>query len=387
MTGPLDGIKIVDLTSMISGPVATMLLADQGAEVIKVEPKNGDIVRHVGFGDKGLTGTFLTVNRGKKSINLDLKSERGKEVLKKIIITADCFIQNFRPGAIERIGFGEEEVRKIKEDIVYVSISGFGEDGPYSKKRVYDPVIQALSGLASIQSDRETGRPRMVRTIVPDKVTALTAAQAITAALLAKERKGIGQHVRLSMLDSMINFLWPEGLVHLTFNREEKFSPDKKLSQDLVYETKDNYITVGAVADSEWEGLCISLDKEEWISDERFDTPTKRVVNAPERFHETQKVLRNKTAEEWLEIFDFHDVPCAPVLDRSTLLQHEQIIVNEIIEEYNHPTSGIIRQARPAAKFSKTEAKIKSPAPLLGEHKKEILLDLGMSEKEISELL
>jgi crotonobetainyl-CoA:carnitine CoA-transferase CaiB-like acyl-CoA transferase len=261
LTGPLDGIKIVDLTSMISGPVATMLLADQGAEVIKVEPKNGDIVRHVGFGDKGLTGTFLTVNRGKKSINLDLKSESGKEVLKKIIITADCFIQNFRPGAIERMGFGEEEVRKIKEDIVYVSISGFGEEGPYSKKRVYDPVIQALSGLASIQADRETGRPRMVRTIIPDKVTALTAAQAITAALLAKERKGIGQHVRLSMLDSMINFLWPEGLVHLTFNGGEKFSPDKKLSQDLVYETKDNYITVGAVADSEWEGLCMSLDK------------------------------------------------------------------------------------------------------------------------------
>ncbi len=127
MTGPLDGIKIVDLTSMISGPVATMLLADQGAEVIKVEPKNGDIVRHVGFGDKGLTGTFLTVNRGKKSINLDLKSESGKEVLKKIIITADCFIQNFRPGAIERMGFGEEEVRKIKEDIVYVSISGLAQ--------------------------------------------------------------------------------------------------------------------------------------------------------------------------------------------------------------------------------------------------------------------
>ncbi|NJN52470.1 MAG: CoA transferase, partial [Gammaproteobacteria bacterium] len=214
--GPLSGVRILDLTSMISGPVATQLLADQGADVIKIEPPGGDLVRNLGPSRGGLTATFVSSNRSKRSLALDLKSEAGVGVLERLIPTADVFVQNFRPGAIDRMGFGEARVRALRGDIIYVSISGFGETGPYAHKRVYDPVIQALSGLTAIQADRDTGRPRMVRTIIPDKTTAVTAAQAMTAALFARERHGKGQHVRLAMLDAMVAYLWPEGMTGLT---------------------------------------------------------------------------------------------------------------------------------------------------------------------------
>ena len=181
-TGPLRGVRVVDLTSMISGPIATMMLGDQGADVIKVEPPSGDLVRFMGPNRHGLTSGFISANRSKRSLSVDLKTAQGMEVVKSLVRTADVFVQNFRPGAIERMGLGEEVVRGLKEDIVYVSISGFGETGPYAHKRVYDPVIQALSGLADIQKDGDSGRPKMIRTIIPDKTTAVTAAQAITAA-------------------------------------------------------------------------------------------------------------------------------------------------------------------------------------------------------------
>ena len=205
MAGPLDGIRVLDLTSMVSGPMATMILADQGADVVKVEPPAGDRMR--GLSRSVMTGAFLSSNRNKRSLCLDLKRPEALEIVKTLAARSDVFIQNFRPGTIERMGLGEEVIRGLRPDVVYVSISGFGETGPFAQQRVYDPVIQALSGLADIQADAGTRRPRMVRTIVPDKTTALTAAQAITAALLARERTGVGQHVRLAMLDAMVAFL------------------------------------------------------------------------------------------------------------------------------------------------------------------------------------
>src|SRR5713101_2664154 len=208
MPGPLNGFRIVDVTQMVSGPMATMMLADQGADVIKVEPPGiGDLTRALAGRHRGMSPVFAIVNRNKRSIVIDLKTARGLELLKQLVATADIFIQNFRPGAADRMGLGEEALRAVKPNLIYVSISGFGERGPYVHKRTYDPVIQALSGLASIQADPD-GRPRMMRVIVPDKVTALTAAQAMTAALLARERNGAGQHVRLAMLDAVIAFIW-----------------------------------------------------------------------------------------------------------------------------------------------------------------------------------
>src|ERR1700722_8269971 len=210
MTGPLDAVRVLDLTSMVAGPVATMILADQGADVIKVEPPNGDLMRHLSLQRNGMSAFFLSCNRNKRSLAVDLKSAGGLAILQKLVPSADVLVHNFRPGAAERIGVGEEAVRALRHDIIYVSITGYGETGPYAGQRAYDPVIQAMSGLADIQADNETGRPRMVRTIIADNTTALTAAQAITAALFARTRTGQGQHVRLAMLDAMVAFLWPE---------------------------------------------------------------------------------------------------------------------------------------------------------------------------------
>ena len=387
MAGALDGIRVVDLTTMISGPIATMMLADQGADVIKIEPKTGDLVRRLGPSRGDRTATFLAANRNKRSLVLDLKSDAGLEALKKLVATADIVVQNFRPGAAERMGIGEDALRALRPDLIYVSISGFGETGPYAGKRVYDPVIQALSGLAAIQADRDTGRPRMIRTIIPDKLTAVTAAQAICAALFARERTGKGQHIKLSMLDAMISFLWAEGLVALTFPGGEKHAARAQLSQDLIYKTQDGYITVGAVSDDEWKGLCAALDQPQWLEDERFNTPSGRVVNAPERLALTQEVLQNKSSAEWLNLLDTHQVPCAPILDRSTLLDHPQIEANAIVESHNEEELGNYRLPRPAAHFSKTQSERRTVAPHLGEHTRALLEELGYDPDAIDTVL
>jgi crotonobetainyl-CoA:carnitine CoA-transferase CaiB-like acyl-CoA transferase len=387
MPGPLDGTRVIDLTTMISGPLATMLLGDQGADVIKVEaPGVGDLTRLLGGTRRGLAATFATSNRNKRSVVLDLKHARGREILERLVAGADLFVQNFRPGTAERMGLGEDALRKIKPDLIYVSISGFGESGPYAKKRVYDPLIQALSGLATIQADRDTGRPRMVRLIVPDKLTAMTAAQAMTAALFARQRTGRGQHVRLSMLDAMVSFLWPEGMSGHTFVGDESERYRTRLSQDLVFETKDGYITAGAVSDDEWRGLARAVGHPEWLDDPRFATPAHRIANAAERLELLAQVLATRPSAEWLERFDAEGVPCAPILSREELLTHPQIKANELVVESVHPHAGPMRQARPAARFDQTPADLRSAAPLLGEHTDQVLSELGVSQEEIATL-
>ena len=386
VSGPLEGIRVLDLTTMISGPIATMMLADQGADVIKVEPLDGDLVRNLGANRGGVSATFVSANRSKRSLAIDLKSGDGLAVLRRLIPGCDVFVQNFRPGAIERMGLGEAPVRSLREDIVYVSISGFGETGPYAHKRVYDPVIQALSGLAAIQADA-TGRPRMVRTIIPDKTTAVTAAQAITAALFARERSGRGQHVRLAMLDVMVAYLWPEGMTGLTFIGREVRASRAQIAQDLVFQTRDGYLTAGAVSDAEWAGMCRALEHVEWLDDPRFATPTSRIVNVQARLELTAAVLRERTTAEWLERLDRESVPCAPILSREEVLTHPQIVENQILEELDHPTAGRIRQPRPAARFTATPARMRRHAPALGEHSREILRDAGLGDEEVARLV
>lgn len=378
---------MLDLTSMISGPVATMMLADQGAEVIKVEPPEGELVRHMGRNAGGLTSVFLSANRSKRSIALDLKNPAGVDVLKRLISTADVFVQNFRPGAIDRMGLGESVVRDINASVIYVSISGFGETGPYAHQRVYDPVIQALSGLADIQMDAASGRPQMIRTIIPDKTTSVTAAQAITAALFRRERSGEGQHVKLAMLDTMVAYLWPEGMARYTFADRAPEPSRGEASPDLIYRTQDGYITAGALSDKEWQGMCRALDRPQWINDERFRTANARVVNGKLRRELTAEVLLTGSSVDWLERLDDEGVPSAPVLGRHEVLDHPQIQANEMIVEEVHPVAGPIRQARPAARFDRTPARIRGPAPELGADTVAILEELGVSSTEIDELV
>jgi crotonobetainyl-CoA:carnitine CoA-transferase CaiB-like acyl-CoA transferase len=379
MPGPLDGYRIVDLTTMISGPMATCLLGDQGADVIKVEaPGVGDLVRRLGSSREGITATFATTNRNKRSIVLDFKQDDDMAAFRKLVETADVVVQNFRPGVVDRIGIGEKDLRASKPDLIYVSISGFGESGPYAGKRVYDPVIQALSGLATIQGNRGQGRPKMMRVVIPDKVTAITAAQAITAALLSRERTGQGQHVRLSMLDAMIALAWPEGYAGHTFVGSEADVPRNALAQDLVFETKDGFITAGAVSDSEWHGLTRALHHPEWLDDERFRTAGGRVAYAKERLDQTAEVLKGRTTAEWMKSLDAEQVPCAPILPLSEVLRHPQVEAADLLFETDHPVAGRIRQARAAARFDATPTTLDRPAPTHGQHTQEILREIGI---------
>jgi crotonobetainyl-CoA:carnitine CoA-transferase CaiB-like acyl-CoA transferase len=386
MPGALDGVRILDLATMVAGPVATMMLADQGADVIKVESPHGDLMRHFSRGRNGMNAAFLSCNRNKRSLAVDLKSADGLEIIKKLIATAQVLVHNFRPGIAERIGLGEDVVRAIRRDIVYVSITGYGESGPYAKQRAYDPVIQAMSGLADIQRDRDTGRPRMVRTIIADYTTALTAAQAITAALFARERTGEGQHVRLSMLDAMISYLWPEAMPSLTFIGAETDPSDGEVGPDLVFATQDRYITAAALSDDEWAGMCRALNREELIDDPRFKTARDRSINAVERRTITSTELEKWRADEILPRLLANDVPSAPVVSRFELLQDAQVRENHILEEFESDEFGRVRMPRAAAQFDRTPATTRALAPRLGADNAAILAELGYQASDIARL-
>ncbi len=385
--GPLEGIKVLDLTAIVSGPLAAMMLADQGAEVTKVEPPSGDQLRYLGKPHNGVPAVFYSCNRGKKSIVIDLKTEQGKAVLKDLIRKSDVLIQNFRPGTIERMGFGEPDVRKLNKTIIYVSISGFGEDGPYAHKRVYDPVIQALSGATDIQSNRETGRPEMIRVLLADKATSLTAAQAISSALFYRERNGRGQHIRLSMLETVLAFFWPESMGGLTYAEAEVDETNAKKSMDLIFETLDGYVTVGVISDKEWVGMCAALNRDDLVDDDRFATAGARVDNADARRRMVADELSKWHSQEILERLDAHDVPSAPLLSRMELLSHEQVQVNDSINRTVHDGFGEVRQAIPAAHFDVSPSEIAGPAPQLGQHSLEILAELGYDENKRDELI
>jgi crotonobetainyl-CoA:carnitine CoA-transferase CaiB-like acyl-CoA transferase len=379
-TGPLSGVRVLDLTTMVSGPMASSILADQGADVIKVESPRGDEMRYIGNQRNGVPAAFFSCNRGKRSICLDLKQEAAKAPLEALIRQSDVFMQNFRPGAMARMGFSETRVRELNPNIIYVSISGFGDDGPYSDQRVYDPVIQALTGATDIQADRATGTPKMFRIIIADKVTAVSAAQAISAALFARERQGIAQHVKLSMHSTMIAFFWPEGMSGLTFVGDEIDVTRYQGTMDLIYQTKDGYITAGAISDKEWQGMCRALGQPGWIDDERFATTAARFRNAELRKQLTAGEIERYEAEPLLARLRAEGVPSAPLLSRLELLEHEQVLANDTIGIYEFSGHGKIRQARPAALFHKTPSDVRLPAPRLGEHTDQILDAAGFDE-------
>jgi crotonobetainyl-CoA:carnitine CoA-transferase CaiB-like acyl-CoA transferase len=384
MSGALEGFRIIDVTQVISGPLATRILADQGADVIKVEPPEGDILRHMG-GISGLSPTFATTNRSKRSVVINLKDDAGLATLHQLVAGADVFIQNSRPGIAERMGIGEAALRAVNPALIYVSICGFGEEGPYSHKRVYDPLIQGMSTLADIQAG-QGDRPRLIRVIVPDKVTALTAAQNITAALLARERTGKGQHVRLSMLDAVIAFVWPEAMAYHTFVSPEAPKIKPVARRDLVYDTADGYIIASTVAHREWEAFCRAAERSDWLEDPRFQNAAGLVAHARERLEMMAEVLKTRTTEHWLDVLDKADVPCAPVLTRDTLHLHPQVQANGIIVEQDHPVAGLVRQPRPAERMDITPSEISRPAPTLGQHTDEVLAEIGLEPGRIAKL-
>lgn len=389
-SGPLSGYRILDLSAVVSGPLATTWLCDQGAEVIKVEAFNGDILRHVRKNDNGLTPIFVSGNRGKYGLAIDLKTDAGIDVVKRMVPEVDVVVQNFRPGAIERMGLGYDTLQTINPSIVYCSISGFGNEGPYINKRIYDPVIQGMSGLTSVQGG--IGQPpKMIRTLIPDVVTALTACQAITAALLsrASERpsKGKGQHITVAMIDAMIALTWPSMMSNNMLVDEDGAEPEAANQGDnLLFKTADGYITAGALSEAEWQGLCRAVDKEEWLNHEHLNNPADRVTHTDTLSALLSPILEQRSSAHWLTLFDEHGVPSGPVLEPADIPHNEQIIANELVEVLDHPGIGRIRQSRPAARFSETPAQIQGPAPKIGEHTRTILDQFNFSEAEIDEL-
>jgi crotonobetainyl-CoA:carnitine CoA-transferase CaiB-like acyl-CoA transferase len=387
MPGPLDGIRVVDLTSMVSGPLATAVLGDQGADVIKIEPLgSGDLIRSIGTSRGGLSAIFSTLNRNKRSLALDLGQPRGLALLLRLVASADVFVQNFRPGVAERMGIGEAALRAVRSDLVYVSISGFGESGPYAQRRVYDIVIQALSGMADSQADPKTGEPELVRNIVADKATALAAAQAITAALFARERGAGGQHVRLAMLDATIAFLWPDVMQAFTYLGPGATPPASLAGFLSVRRTLDGFMTIFAIADAEFAGLCRALDHPELIRDERFRDTAGRMRHADVLARVLDEATCAQTTASLCARLEAEDVPHAPVNRLETLHQDAQVIANGVLVEMEHASAGRFRTPRPVACFDATPASLRRPPPLLGEHGAELLGELGLAAGEIDDL-
>jgi len=391
MPGPLNGIRIIDATTMISGPLATMIMADQGAEVIKIEhPNGGDHSRQVAGRRGGFAASFLNNNRNKRSVTLNLKDPRGLEAALRLCEGADVFVQNFRPGVAERLGLGEPAIRAVRSDIIYASIAGFGFEGDWAGKPVYDPLVQALSGLASVQGGADIARPRLVRTILPDKVTAIQASQAMTAALFARTQTGQGSHLTLSMLDTVVAFLWSSDMAGYTFIGDEAAPDEGAQAQsfvELIYQTKDSWMAVSAHTDSTWSGLSAAVGRPDWLKDPRFSSVALREINKPERLALTQEALLQDTTVNWMTRLTAKDVPCAPVLTRAEMYTHPQVTANHTILELDHPQAGRIRQARAPARFSASPVAPPRPARRLGEDTRAVLHEAGYSAYDIDTLI
>ncbi len=389
MPGPLSGVQVLDLSQIVSGPLATMILADQGADVIKVEPIAGvgDASRLPYFSKAGLSAFYLNNNRGKRCLAVDMASDAGREIVLEVAVKSDVVVQNFRPGVVERLGIDYDTVKELNNDIVYCSVSGFGSTGPYRERPVLDPVIQGLIGMISRQLNPEIPFPDLVRNLYADKSTALTAAQAITAALLVREQGGGGQHIEVPMLDAAMSFFWPDGMVDKTVLAADA-SPGILMS--TVYnltECADGKIVYFVATDQQRHGLFEALGHPEWIDDPRFRDGA---IADPENFATLGVLVANAfsaiAVTEALERLIAADVPCGPVLDAEEALVDPQVLHNETLQIWEHPLAGPIRQPRPAARFSATPATLAATASLRGADNDAILAELGRSAGDIASL-
>ena len=345
LTGPLDGIRILDLSAVVSGPMAAVILADQGADVIKIEPVGwGDGVRRLGASRNGLSAIYAMINRNKRSVAINIKHPEGQNLVLQLAKNSDVLLQNYRPGKMDQLGLGFAELNQINPELIYTSISGMGSQGPYAEQKVFDYVIQGIRGILDAQSD--TKKPTMVRTIIYDKVTALTIAQGITAALLAKQRGHGGQHLELSMLDAAVYFNWPDLMWNYSFEGD-----GVDYSGDLADFYEINQTQDGAIVSHRLNGDCSAYSTEELIN-----------------------------------LFAANDIPISRVNRREDILADPQVQAQGLLEPSDHPRGGKMIQPRAPVRFSKTQSNLQRPSAELGQHTVEVLTELGLEIDELQNL-
>ena len=384
MSGPLDGIRIVDLSVALTGPLAAGMLVDQGADCVKVEQApTGDVVRWLGSTVAGISAMFQAANRGKRSIVLDLRQADGLAILRDLVADADVLVQNFRPGVAERLGVAYEDIRSIRPDIVYADLTGFGTSGPYSHRRVYDTVIQAQSGLAASQTGLNDDQPKFLKQLVCDKVTAYTACQAITAALFARSRGDGGQHLELSMLDACIAFLFVDGADHEVILDGDHSGPQSVAANNTPLAFDGGFAAVAVPTDKEFHGLARAMGVDS--SDPDLATVRDRTANREKAMAVHRAVRQNATrltVSEAEALLEANQVPFGIVRAVNEIQNDPQVIANGIFSEFDHPAAGRVRHHRPPTRFHGTPTELREPAaPTLGQHSDEILAETGRSDR------
>ncbi len=387
--GPLEGLKILDLSRVLAGPYATMLLGDLGAEVIKVEfPGRGDDSRAFGPYLNGESGYFMSINRNKKSITLNLKSDEGKEVLKKLIAKVDVILENFRPGTMEKLGFSYEECKKINPTIIYAASSGYGHTGPYSKRPAYDGVVQAMGGIMSITGSLG-GEPTRVGPSIGDIGAGLFTAIGVLAALEYRNKTGKGQKVDVAMLDCQVAML-ENAIARYTYTGRVPAPAGNKHSSIVPFEpfdTKTNKIMVAAGNDNLWRTFCGLVGLDDLATDERFSTNPKRNENYDELRPLVAEAMMKKGADEWQELFVQNGVPSGPINTIDRVVENEQVKARDMIVEVDHPVAGRTKMPGVAIKLSESPGEVSIPAPTLGQHTEEILKEyLDYNDEKIKSL-
>lgn len=384
---PLAGIKIIELSNMITCSLAAMTMSAQGADVIKVEPPGmGDKMRPLGTQKNGVSGFFHNCNRGKRSLAIDLKSQAGVDAVKELASKADILIHNYRPGVMDRLGLGSDDLRNENSKLIYIAISGFGTSGPMADLPAFDHVIQGIVGFTDLQSS-EADSFDHIKTFICDKVTAYTACQAATAALLARTNTNCGQHIDISMLHACLSFMWPDGMMHRTLKDDDRFemSPGSDYFQTINY--SDGGIAVAPLTDAHWEALLPMLGYPELIGTPIYASVATRMSNMKEVLKVLKSPKKDIGVKKALEILMAADVPCSPCIKRDDLETVEQIKAIGALETYVTAAMGELTVPTPPILFEGKLSSQAEPSPLLGEHSKEILLELGWADARIDELL
>ncbi|HEY6394120.1 MAG TPA: CoA transferase [Candidatus Binataceae bacterium] len=380
--GPLAGFRILDLTAVVSGPFCTMLLGELGADVIKIEPPEGDSMRRLGRPEKnGLTASFLNFNKNKRSVVIDIKKEHGRDLVRRLAVKADALIENNRPGVADRLGIGYPDIRRANPKIVYCSICGFGPKGRLANHPAYDPVIQGYSGMAFVQGGK-TGQPTSVKMALADKISGMTAALSVVSALHAARARGVGQYIRVPMLEAMMAFAANDTIYGYTLMPEEEYKHQAPKSTTLdPFKTKDGWITIAPFTDAQYQRMCEGVGHPEWWNDVPDRTERARAI-----MRGLAKLFPERTSAEWLPILEEADVPCGPVHSYETLFSDEEIVANESFSIYEHPVAGPVRTVNPGARFGETPMKMWRTPPMLGEHTEEILREAGIDRAQVEEL-